>query len=67
MDPRAARGLAANIRAIAENTARIAMIDAEKDHEVATQAAIERAQCSEAVDRAESRISEWLMQPMTWR
>lgn len=63
MDSRAAKGIAANIRAIAEATTQIALIDAGK----VSGAEVARCEYTQAIEKAEARIAQWLQQPMTFR
>lgn len=65
MDARAAKGIAANIRVIVENTALLAMIDA--GGYVTQAVTVDRVQCTIAMEKAEGAIAQWLMQPMTLR
>lgn len=66
MDARAAKGIAACIRKIAEATAQIAMIDSihgDKPNFVY----VDRVDLVREVEKAEASIASWLQQPMTWR
>lgn len=68
MDSRAAKGIAANIRKIAESTAMVVLIDAR----VGTsgdefQMAEARVEYTQDIEKAEKSIAQWLMQPMTTR
>ncbi len=57
MDARAAKGIAANLRIIAQATA-TAMVTKEEET---------KANCKSIIDKAEGVIAEWFQQPMTWR
>jgi hypothetical protein len=56
MDARAAKGIAANIRAIVQATTRL---------EVQTLSEYDAAIQHRIIAKAEDRIAEWLQQPMT--
>lgn len=62
MNEKAAKGIAANIRIIVENTARIVTISA-----TVPGYSEARAIYQKAIDKAEAAIAEWLMQPMTFK
>lgn len=65
MNPKAASGIAANIREIAIAAAKIAVIDSGVSP-VPMRAAAARAQHAADIEKAGDRIAEWLMQPMTF-
>ena len=64
MNPKAAKGIAANIRIIAENTAQVALID---DREWTQFLGEARVHYIEGIEKAEAAIARWLTEPMTWR
>jgi len=66
MDARAAKGIAANIRIIAEATTRIVLIDADVGcgPDLHTTCAA-RVECVREVELAQAKIAEWLQQPIT--
>lgn len=66
MDPRAAKGIAGNIRTIAVMTTHVVLIDS-KGGEHTHEECCARVRCVREIEKAEARIASWLTQPMTWR
>jgi hypothetical protein len=63
MQAKFAKAIAKNIRIIAEETARIALIDTERQtygHTISCEA---RVRCTQAIEKAENNIAALLQQP----
>lgn len=65
MDPRAAKGIAANIREIAENVVIVTLADS-GDGKFLNRCEA-RSNAVAKIEKSEARIAGWLMQPMTLR
>lgn len=66
MNPKAAKGIAANISDIAKSQAILAVIDF-GHFEGPVDKYTARASCVEAIEKAEANIAQWLIQPMTFK
>jgi len=65
MQSKFAKGIAENVRLIAENTARVALLDQERGGDAWARAEA-RVEYVRAIDKAENNIAAFLQQPGAW-